>query len=96
MSDPTLLVLASLADGDKHGYALMRDIRELAGVSLGPGTLYAAIARLESRGLVEPLGLQDRRRPYRLTPAGADALREYLAHAHAVSSRGLTRLARFA
>ena len=95
-ASPAVLILTSLADGDKHGYALMQDIRELAGVSLGPGTLYAAIARLESRGLVEPLATTDRRRPYRLTPAGADALREYLAHAHAVSSRGLTRLARFA
>ena len=42
-SDPTLLVLASLADGDKHGYAMMTDILAFAGVELGPGTLYGAI-----------------------------------------------------
>ena len=49
MSDPTLLVLASLADGDKHGYAMMVDIRGFAGVDLGPGTLYGAITRLEGK-----------------------------------------------
>ena len=47
MSDPTLLVLASLADGEKHGYAMMEDIQSFAGVRLGPGTLYGAITRLE-------------------------------------------------
>jgi len=36
MSDPSLLVLASLADGDKHGYAMMTDIQNFAGVELGP------------------------------------------------------------
>ena len=49
MSDPTLLVLASLAEGDKHGYAMMEDIERFAGVRLGPGTLYGAITRLEER-----------------------------------------------
>ena len=39
MSDPSLLVLASLADGEKHGYAMMADIQAFAGVELGPGTL---------------------------------------------------------
>src|ERR1039457_1943094 len=37
VSDPTLLVLASLADGEKHGYAMMEDIQRFAGVRLGPG-----------------------------------------------------------
>ncbi|MBX7186674.1 MAG: PadR family transcriptional regulator, partial [Vicinamibacteria bacterium] len=49
MNDPSLLVLASLADDDKHGYAMMADIRKFAGVDLGPGTLYGAITRLEAR-----------------------------------------------
>ena len=49
MTDPTLLVLASLADGDKHGYAMMEDIQKFADVRLGPGTLYGAISRLEER-----------------------------------------------
>ena len=43
MSDPEHLILSSLADGDKHGYAMMADIHEFAGVKLGPGTLYGAM-----------------------------------------------------
>ena len=67
MSDPTLLVLASLAGGDKHGYAIMDDIQAFAGLRLGPGTLYGAITRLEERGWIRPLDSGDGRRPYRLT-----------------------------
>ncbi len=62
-SDPSLLIMASLAEGPKHGYAMTRDIEAMAGVKLGPGTLYGAIARLEERGLIEPLETEDRRRP---------------------------------
>ena len=47
---PATLVLSSLADGPKHGYALIKDIEEFAGVVLGPGTLYGALARLEDQG----------------------------------------------
>ena len=67
MFDPTLLVLSSLADFDKHGYAMMEDIEAFAGVRLGPGTLYGAITRLVESGWIRPLGSKDRRRPYRLT-----------------------------
>ena len=74
MPDVTLLVLASLSDGDKHGYAMMEDIERFAGLPLGPGTLYGAITRLEACGWIKPLASNDRRRPYTLTPAG----REYL------------------
>jgi DNA-binding PadR family transcriptional regulator len=73
-ADPPLLVLASLADEPKHGYAITQDVAETMGVRLSAGTLYAVIARLESRGLIEPLEAEDRRRPYRLTAAGANAL----------------------
>lgn len=92
-ADPAVLILSSLADGDKHGYALIRDIEGFAGVSLGPGTLYGAVARLETRGLIEALPSQERRHPYRLTRAGADALRDYLEHARRVTTTGLRRLA---
>lgn len=68
--DPAVLILTSLASGAKHGYALARDIEEFAGVELGPGTLYGAITRLAERGLIESAGQDERRRPYRLTPAG--------------------------
>jgi DNA-binding PadR family transcriptional regulator len=54
----------------------MEDIDAFASVHLGPGTLYGAIARLESEGLIEPLPAEDRRRPYRLTAWGVALLRE--------------------
>ena len=70
MNDPTILVLASLAEGEKHGYAMMEDIQEFAGIRLGPGTLYGAITRLEERGWIRPMAGDDRRRPYAITAAG--------------------------
>ena len=69
-NDAGVLVLTSLASGPKHGYALARDIEEFSGVTLGPGTLYGAISHLEERGMIEPAGQDQRRRPYRLTAAG--------------------------
>jgi len=78
-SDPTLLVLASLAEGDKHGYGMMTDIADFAGVNLGPGTLYGAITRLEAKGFIKAMGADERRRPYRLTAAGRAYLEEQLA-----------------
>ena len=69
-ADPPLLVLASLAGGARHGYAIMQDVADTMGVRLTAGTLYAVIARLESRGLIEAVDSEDRRRPYRLTAAG--------------------------
>jgi DNA-binding PadR family transcriptional regulator len=73
-AEPALLVLVSLSAGPKHGYAIMTDVESFSGAPLGPGTLYAVLARLERRGLIEPLGPEDRRRPYRLTTEGATAL----------------------
>ena len=86
--------MTSLAEGAKHGYAITRDVRELTGVKLGPGTLYGALARLEQDGLIEPLASDDRRRPYRLTGAGAKTLREQLEGLQHVSRVGLQRLTR--
>ncbi len=93
-SEPSLLVLSSLADGPKHGYAITKDVHAMAGVDLGPGTLYGALARLEERGLIEPLPAEDRRRPYRLTAAGATALERQLTTLRRVSAVGLRRLQR--
>jgi DNA-binding PadR family transcriptional regulator len=92
-NNPGLLVLTSLADGPKHGYAITRDVQDVAGVKLGPGTLYGALARLEERGLIEPLPASERRRPYRLTAAGAQALRAELASLERVAEVGQARLA---
>ena len=92
-TDPSVLILSSLAEMPRHGHAVYLDIKAFAGVELGPGTLYGALARLEDRGLVEPVGEDGRRRTYRLTDAGAEALRAYLSHARTVSDIGLRRLA---
>lgn len=92
-SDPSLLILASLASGPKHGYAMMEDIAQMSGVRLGPGTLYGALARLEQRGLIEPLPAEERRRPYQLTGLGATVLREQLRSLEHFAATGLGRLA---
>jgi len=91
-SEPALLILISLADGPKHGYAMTEDIASVAEVRLGPGTLYGAIARLETRGLIEATGAEDRRNPYRLTGLGHKALRLRLATLEAVARAGRQRL----
>jgi len=92
-SEPALLILASLAGGPKHGYAMMEDIEQMSGAHLGPGTLYGALTRLEGQHLIEPLPADERRRPYRLTAAGAHALREQLTALERVTALGLRRLA---
>jgi DNA-binding PadR family transcriptional regulator len=71
VGEASVLILISLADGPKHGYVLIQDIKELAGVELGPGTLYGALDRLERLGLIDPLPAEDRRHPYRITAPGA-------------------------
>ena len=92
-NDPPVLILTSLASGPKHGYALLRDIESFAGVTLGPGSLYGAIARLEARGLIEPVGESERRRPYRLTAAGLSSLEATLADMRAIVAAATGRLA---
>lgn len=92
-TEPAVLVLSSLAEGPKHGYAITQDVRATCGVELGPGTLYAALARLERRGLIEALPSEDRRRPYRLTASGATALERQLKALEKVARSGLRRLA---
>ena len=91
-ADPPLLVLASLADQPKHGYAITQDVAETMGVRLSAGTLYAVIARLEARGLIEPLESADRRRPYRLTAEGARELAEQSERMQQVASVAQRRL----
>ena len=86
------LIMSSLADGTKHGYALTKDIESFAGIRIAPGTLYEALARLESQGLIEAVDSDDRRRPYRLTAAGASELAEQSERMHQVSSVAQRRL----
>jgi DNA-binding PadR family transcriptional regulator len=91
-AEPALLILVSLSDGPKHGYAIMLDAEGATGKPLGPGTLYAALARLEERGLIEALAPVDRRRPYRLTAVGATVLQSQLRELAAFAELGLKRL----
>ncbi|MGH9101124.1 MAG: PadR family transcriptional regulator [Acidimicrobiales bacterium] len=86
------MVLTSLTGGPKHGYALIQDIDQMTGVTLGPGTLYGVLARLEEEGLIESLPAQDRRRPYRITAHGAAVLRERLTTTAKIARIGLRRL----
>ena len=90
---PATLILSSLAEGPKHGYALTKDIERFADVRLAPGTLYEALSRLEGQGLIESVESDDRRRPYRLTVVGAEALRTHLAAQRKIADVGLRRLA---
>jgi DNA-binding PadR family transcriptional regulator len=93
MSDPTILVLSSLAEGDKHGYAMMEDIERFAGLRVGPGTLYGAITRLEQRGWIRPVkSADDRRQPYTLTADGRRYLEEQLSELNQIVRIGLKRL----
>ena len=77
-AEPALLVLVSLTDGPKHGYAIMADVEAFGRQPLGPGTLYAVLAGSSCAGLIEPIESDDRRRPYRLTGAGARAVADRL------------------
>jgi DNA-binding PadR family transcriptional regulator len=92
MSDPTILILASLAEGDKHGYAIMEDILTFAGIRLGPGTLYGAISRLEDRGWIRAVKSESRRQPYRITADGSLELKRQLALFGQVVRTGNRRL----
>jgi len=95
-NDPPVLILTSLAGGPKHGHALAKDIEDFAGVALGPGALYGAITRLEERGLIEPLGSDDRRRPYRITASGVAALADAVRDMRRVVDVGTSRLGHIA
>ena len=91
-ADPALLILGSLASGPKHGYAIVQDTEQSAGITLGPGTLYAALSRLEERGHVRALPGDDRRRPYEITAAGATLLHTRLQAMRRFATRGLAQL----
>jgi DNA-binding PadR family transcriptional regulator len=82
VTEQALYILASLAQGECHGYGIARDAEALSEgrVRLTAGTLYGALNRLVASGLVEPAGEREvqgrRRRYYRLTAAGQAALAE--------------------
>ncbi len=92
-TEPAVLILTSLAEQPRHGYAIADDIERITGHRPGPGTLYGAIGRLESRGFIRPLELADNRSTYQLTTAGARALRARLNAMEVVTRLGQSRLA---
>ena len=92
-ADPSLLILTSLADGPRHGHAIMKDIAAFSGVKMEPGTLYGALSRLERRGWVRPLPADDRRRPYELTGTGHAVLAGQLASMARIVAVGHRRIA---
>ena len=91
-NDPNLLVLVSLAGGPRHGHAILLDVLGFSDIRLGPGTLYGAIGRLEADGLIEPMPLDGRRRPYQLTPLGRSALENRLDGLSVAVQTGIRRL----
>ena len=92
-AEPWLLVMTSLADGPKHGYAIMTDVAAFSGVQMEPGTLYRALSWLERRGWVRPLATEERRRPYEITAAGQEVLAGQLAAMQQIVRVGLGRTA---
>lgn len=91
-------ILLALADEERHGYGIMREVAEtsLGQIRMGPGTLYGAIKRMLADRLIEESGERpdpslddERRRYYRLTPFGSRA-----AAAEARRMSGLVQAAR--
>jgi DNA-binding PadR family transcriptional regulator len=92
MTEQALLILASLATGEAHGYGIARDVEELSGgrVELAAGTLYGVLGRLRDDGLIvetreEVVGGR-RRRYYRLTGTGQATLDEEAARLRATAA----------
>lgn len=90
---PVLYILLCLAEGERHGYAIMQDISQRSGgrIQMGPGTLYTSLQRALEAGYVSEARLRREdersargRQPYRLTAAGRQAARRELARLDAV------------
>jgi DNA-binding PadR family transcriptional regulator len=104
MTPAVVHVLLALAGGERHGYAILKDVEQHGGSRLrfGPGTIYGTLQRLMEAGWVEEAAAPDaavdqRRRYYRMTRSGRDALRVEVdrlgalldaARAHRIQPRG--------
>ena len=93
-------IMLALAEGEKHGYAIMREVEEMTDghLTMGPGTLYGSIKRMLGAGLVEetdppPADEDDseRRRYYRLTGLGEKVLGAELARLDAMMRAAAAR-----
>jgi DNA-binding PadR family transcriptional regulator len=96
--EPTFMILAALAGGEQHGYAIMREVKEISDdrVTMRAGTLYTALDRLAEEGLVVETGddvVDGRhRRYYALTPAGVDVLEAEVSRMRSNANRAASRL----
>jgi DNA-binding PadR family transcriptional regulator len=77
MSETMLYILLSLRE-ERHGYGIMQHVKGLTGgrISLGAGTIYSSLGKLEGDGLIEALSEEDRRKIYGITPLGMEILKE--------------------
>jgi DNA-binding PadR family transcriptional regulator len=84
LTPPVFHILLALTEEERHGYGIMQDVAQQTGgaLQLGPGTLYGCLKRMVAAGLVEecderpdPALDDERRRYYRMTPAGRRAVR---------------------
>ncbi len=97
LTEPVLLILMSLADRPRHGYALMKDIEAISEgrVRLSTGTLYDALRRLLADGSIERFEQSDTSREklaYKLTAAGLARLRQELARMKQLTEAAAARL----
>jgi DNA-binding PadR family transcriptional regulator len=97
LTEPVLLILTSLADQPRHGYALIQDIESLSGgrVRMSTGTLFGALRRLLEDGWIERFEQQDtsrQKQAYRLTAAGRKQLQLELDRMKQLTRAGMARL----
>ena len=94
-------ILLALAEGEQHGYSIMREVerRSAGAVTLHPGTLYRALARLLESGLIQeiderpdPAHDDERRRYYRMTERGREVGRAEALRLESQLSAARTRL----
>jgi len=96
-TEPVLLILTSLADQPRHGYALLKDIEWLSGgrVRMSTGTLFGALRRLLEEGWIERFELEDtsrQKQAYRLAAAGRKQLQLELDRMRQLTRAGFARL----
>ena len=97
LSEPVLLILTSLADQPRHGYALIQDIESLSGgrVRMSTGTLFGALRRLLEDGWIQRFEQADTSRQklaYRLTAGGRKQLQLELDRMRQLTRAGFARL----
>jgi DNA-binding PadR family transcriptional regulator len=97
LTEPVLMILMSLADQPRHGYALLKDIEALSGgrVRMSTGTLFGALRRLLEDGWIERFEQEDtarQKQSYRLTAIGRRQLQLELDRMKQLTRAGFARL----